>query len=85
MPSKDPEMSELETLVQLAKAGKAAGAKDLDHRDGAAAAFTYIRAANLVASRWQAGEITTPVLDWGCGYGQVSWLLQKRGVGGAFL
>jgi SAM-dependent methyltransferase len=66
--------------VQLAKAGKAAGAADLDHMDGATAAFNHIRIANLVASRWQAGEITPPVLDWGCGYGQVSWLLQKRGL-----
>jgi SAM-dependent methyltransferase len=80
LPGKNPEMTELESLVQLAKVGKAAGAKDLDHMDGAAAAFNHIRIANLVALRWQAGEITPPVLDWGCGYGQISWLLQKRGV-----
>ena len=80
MPRKNPEMPEVESLVQLAKAGKAAGAKDLDHMDGAAAAFTYIRVADLVASRWQTGGITAPVLDWGSGYGQVSWLLRERGV-----
>ena len=80
MVSKEPEMTELETIVRLARVGKAAGATDLDHIDGAAAASNYIRIADLVASRWQAGEITTPVLDWGCGYGQVSWLLQQRGM-----
>jgi SAM-dependent methyltransferase len=76
----DPEITELETLVQLAKVGKAAGANDLDHMDGAAAAFTYIRIADLVATLVELGEIAEPVLDWGCGYGQVSWLLRRRGV-----
>lgn len=80
MPGKSSKLTEIECLIELAKMGKAAGAKDLDHLDGAAAAFTYIRVANLVASRWQAEEITAPVLDWGCGYGQVSWLLKERGV-----
>jgi SAM-dependent methyltransferase len=80
MMGKNPEITELESLVQLAKVGEAAGGKDLDHMDGAAAAFNHIRIANLVASRCQAGEITPPVLDWGCGYGQISWLLQRRGV-----
>lgn len=73
-------LPEIKCLVKSARMGRAAGAEDVDHMDGAAAAFTYIRVANLVASRWHAGEITAPVLDWGCGYGQVSWLLQNRGV-----
>jgi SAM-dependent methyltransferase len=80
MPRKNPDVEELKSLVRLAKVGKAAGAKDLDHMDGAAAAFNYIRIANLVASRCRDGKMTTPVLDWGSGYGQVSWLLQNRGV-----
>jgi SAM-dependent methyltransferase len=80
MPGKEPEIAELESLVHLASAAKAAGATDLDHMDGAAAAFNYVRIANQVVSLLEAEEITTPVLDWGCGYGQVSWLLQRRGV-----
>jgi SAM-dependent methyltransferase len=72
--------SELETLLRAAVAGKAAGATDLDHMDGAAAAFTYVRVADFVGSYYRAGRIRPPVLDWGCGYGQVSWLLQHRGV-----
>jgi SAM-dependent methyltransferase len=78
--AEDTEISELETLVQLAKTGKAAGANDLDHMDGRAAASMYVRIADLVAALMQSGKITTPVLDWGCGYGQVSWLLRRRGV-----
>jgi SAM-dependent methyltransferase len=78
--SKESEIAELESLVHLAKVGKAAGARDLEHMDGWAAAFTYIRVSNLVASLLEDGEISTPVLDWGCGYGQVTWLLQRRGV-----
>ena len=74
------EIAELDFLVQSAAVGKATGARDLEHIDGAAAAFNYIRIADLVASLFATREITFPVLDWGCGYGQVSWLLQKRGV-----
>lgn len=80
MQGKEPEITELESLVHLALAAKAAGATDMDHMDGAAAAFNYIRIANQVVSLLEAEDITTPVLDWGCGYGQVSWLLQRRGV-----
>jgi SAM-dependent methyltransferase len=80
MPGGGSKLPEIKSLVRSARMGKAAGAKDVEHMDGAAAAFTYICVANLVASRWHAGEITAPVLDWGCGYGQVSWLLRERGV-----
>jgi SAM-dependent methyltransferase len=77
---KESGIAELESLVHLAKVGKAAGGQDLDHMDRPAAAFNYIRMANLVTSLLGAENITMPVLDWGCGYGQVSWLLQQRGV-----
>jgi SAM-dependent methyltransferase len=72
--------SELGVLVDAALAGKAVGAKDLDHLDGPAAAFNYIRVAEIVSSYHETGRVRPPVLDWGCGYGQVSWLLQRRGV-----
>jgi SAM-dependent methyltransferase len=74
------ENDELETLIRMALVGKAAGATDLDHMDGAAAAFNYIRIAEFVNSYFRSGRIRPPILDWGCGYGQVSWLLQRRGV-----
>jgi SAM-dependent methyltransferase len=74
------ESLELEGLLNMGSAGLAAGATDMDHLDGAAAAFNYIRIAELVNSYYQSGALQMPVLDWGCGYGQVSWLLKRRGL-----
>jgi SAM-dependent methyltransferase len=69
---------ELRALMDIALAAKAAGATDMDHMDGAAAAFNYVRIADLVLSCWRSGRTEAPILDWGCGYGQVSWLLRGR-------
>jgi SAM-dependent methyltransferase len=66
--------------VDMALRGKSLGADDLEHLDGPAAAYNYVRIADLVASRVQLKPIAPPVLDWGCGYGQVTWLLRRRGV-----
>jgi SAM-dependent methyltransferase len=71
---------ELNALLGMAQAARAAGANDVEHMDGAAAAFNYIRVADLVAAYYNSLDPKQPVLDWGCGYGQVSWLLQRRGV-----
>jgi len=71
---------ELNALVRMATLGQAAGAKDMEHMDGRAAAFNYIRIAELVKSYAEGRRVGMPILDWGCGYGQVSWLLQLRGV-----
>lgn len=68
--------SELSSLLDMAARGKAAGGDNLAHLDGAAAAINYIRIADFVASYKPADT----VLDWGCGYGQVSWLLRRRGL-----
>jgi SAM-dependent methyltransferase len=72
--------AELRTLLNIGLAGVAAGAKDMAHLDGAAAACNYIRVADLIESHYKRTHLEAPVLDWGCGYGQVSWLLQQRGV-----
>ncbi|MGH9327674.1 MAG: class I SAM-dependent methyltransferase [Terriglobia bacterium] len=71
---------ELNSLIAMARAARAAGAKDVDHLDGAAAAFTYVRVADIVSASCQGWNPKSPVLDWGCGYGQVSWLLRRRGM-----
>jgi SAM-dependent methyltransferase len=71
---------ELDALLAMARAARAAGADDVEHMDGAAAAFNYIRVADLVAASCRSLQSEQPVLDWGCGYGQVSWLLRRRGV-----
>jgi 2-polyprenyl-3-methyl-5-hydroxy-6-metoxy-1,4-benzoquinol methylase len=68
--------SELDLLLDMAARGKLAGAQDLAHMDGPAAAVNYIRIADLVASY----NLQSPILDWGCGYGQVTWLLKRRGL-----
>ncbi len=75
------ESFELRSLVSMGLTGVAAGATDMDHMDGPSAAFNYIRIANLVDSYVRAGNIQPPILDWGCGYGQVSWLLKRRDLG----
>jgi SAM-dependent methyltransferase len=71
---------ELDALVSMARTAESFGAIDVDHLNGAAAAYNYIRIADLVSSYWSSQQISSPVLDWGCGYGQVSWLLERRQV-----
>jgi len=70
---------EVDALVNMASLGRAVGAKDFDHMNGAAAAFNYVRIADLVSRELEFRDIKKPILDWGCGYGQISWLLQRRG------
>jgi SAM-dependent methyltransferase len=74
------DVSDLGALLNMGMAGLAAGAKDMDHLDGPAAAFNYIRIADLVESYSKVSLVGAPILDWGCGYGQVSWLLKRRGL-----
>jgi SAM-dependent methyltransferase len=76
----DVESQELHALLGMARAARAAGANDVEHMNGAAAAFNYIRVADLVASYDRCLGASGPVLDWGCGYGQVTWLLQRRSI-----
>ena len=72
---------EVEALVDMAQQLRAPGAQ-VDHMDGAAAAFSYVRIADLVRSVWVSEGMpqSWTILDWGCGYGQVSWLLRRRGL-----
>lgn len=72
------ESFELRALLEMGLAGLAVGATDMDHLDGATAAFNYIRIANVVDAHVKSGSVQPPILDWGCGYGQVSWLLKRR-------
>jgi SAM-dependent methyltransferase len=69
---------ELVALMDMAAAAKAVGAMDMDHMDAAAGAFNYIRVADLVSSYVHNRADYMPILDWGCGYGQVTWLLERR-------
>jgi SAM-dependent methyltransferase len=74
------ERDELDALISMARAARSAGATDVEHMDGAVGAFHSIRVADLVSTYYRKLRSTQPVLDWGCGYGQVSWLLKRRGV-----
>jgi len=71
--------SELEALVAMGRTAKAAGAADMEHLDGLSAAYNYVRIADLICA-YNKGPGHLPILDWGCGYGQVSWLLRRRGL-----
>jgi 2-polyprenyl-3-methyl-5-hydroxy-6-metoxy-1,4-benzoquinol methylase len=72
--------SELASLVAMGRAAKAIGAIDMEHLDGPSAAYNYIRIADLICSYCKERPEQLPILDWGCGYGQVSWLLRERGL-----
>ena len=74
------EESELEALVAMGHVAKAAGAVDMEHLDGRCAAYNYVRIADLVCAYCKDCPEQLPLLDWGCGYGQVSWLLRRRGL-----
>jgi SAM-dependent methyltransferase len=52
----------------------------MEHMDGPCAAYNYVRIADLICEYCQKSPVRLPVLDWGCGYGQVSWLLRGRGL-----
>src|SRR3954470_17226207 len=45
------------------------------HLDQPIGIWNYIRIANDIAKHIPAGDL----LDWGCGYGQMTYLLQRRG------
>jgi SAM-dependent methyltransferase len=71
---------ELDALVAMGRAAKAVGAADMEHMDGPTAAYNYVRIADLISDYCMERPEQLPILDWGCGYGQVSWLLRKRGL-----
>src|SRR5215469_12076140 len=72
--------AELDALMSMARSAEQAGATDMEHMNGAAGAYNYIRIADLVHVYWSSQQISSPILDWGCGYGQVTWLLKRRQV-----
>jgi SAM-dependent methyltransferase len=71
---------ELESLVAMGRTAKKIGAADMEHMDAPSAAYNYVRIADLICDYCQGQPERLPILDWGCGYGQVSWLLRERGL-----
>ena len=81
MEQSETETNELRALMEMARVAQETGAaEDMEHLDGPAAAFNSIRIADLVSSYYRLENLRNPILDWGCGYGQVTWLLQRRGL-----
>lgn len=76
---------ELDKLQEFAKIGKNFGNKDLEHLDSRMGAFNYIRIADFIAKHaahaWPSASLMQETfLDWGAGYGQITWLLRNRGL-----
>jgi SAM-dependent methyltransferase len=66
---------EYEFLLETAAAGKARKLEQFLHLDQPVGIWNYIRIANEIAAAVPRGR----VLDWGCGLGQMTWLLRRRG------
>ncbi|MFA7685308.1 MAG: class I SAM-dependent methyltransferase [Candidatus Gracilibacteria bacterium] len=76
---------ELSKMQQFAQIGKQFNNSDLEHLDASMGAYNYIRMANFIAKHMRknigvADLKNVPFLDWGAGYGQVTWLLRNRGI-----
>lgn len=82
MPSVKDELSKMQ---QFAQVGKQFNNSDLEHLDAPMGAYNYIRMANFIASHMCRNMMVStlknsPFLDWGAGYGQITWLLRNRGL-----
>lgn len=66
---------DFEFLLANARAGLACGADHFLHLDQPVGIWNYVRIANEIATRVPAGRL----LDWGCGLGQMTYLLRRRG------
>lgn len=62
-------------LLANAQAGKALGLSNFIHLDQPIGILNYIRIADDIARQIALGDL----LDWGCGYGQMTYLLKRRG------
>jgi SAM-dependent methyltransferase len=67
---------EFEFLLASARMGKSLGLDHCAHLDQPIGIWNYIRIADDIARQVPGAEL----LDWGCGYGQMSYLLARRGL-----
>ncbi len=63
-------------LLASARAGRALGCEQCLHLDQPIGLWNYIRIADDIARQVPGAEL----LDWGCGYGQMTYLLKRRGL-----
>lgn len=66
---------DFEFLMATAQAGRALGIDHFRHLDQPIGIWNYIRMADDISAAVPRGRL----LDWGCGLGQMSWLLRRRG------
>lgn len=69
-------IEERRVLAEASRTGIELGNHDLEHLANSAGIRNYQRMADDVARRVRQGR----VLDWGCGYGQMTYLLRNRSV-----
>jgi SAM-dependent methyltransferase len=69
------DQADYEFLLHNARVGQALGLKAFIHLDQPIGLWNYIRIANDIARQTPPGRL----LDWGCGYGQMTYLLEQRG------
>ena len=69
------DQEDFELLLSTARAAKAQGLSHFVHLDQPVGIWNYIRIANDIAERVPTGRL----LDWGCGFGQMTYLLARRG------
>lgn len=69
-------VEERDVLTLAAQSGMAFGNTDLAHLNNEAGIRNYQRMADFVTGRLAEGRL----LDWGCGYGQMTYLLRRRGL-----
>ncbi len=66
---------EYQFLLENARAAQSLGLACCQHLDQRLGFWSYLRIADDIARRVPAGRL----LDWGCGVGQMTWLLRRRG------
>jgi SAM-dependent methyltransferase len=66
---------DFEFLMRNAAEGRALRLRDFGHLDQPLSIWNYIRIANDIAAHVPPARL----LDWGCGHGQMTYLLRRRG------
>jgi SAM-dependent methyltransferase len=75
MSRRQANQADFDFLLSTARAGKALALEHFIHLDQPIGIWNYIRIADDVAEQMPPGKL----LDWGCGYGQMTYLLRRRG------
>ncbi len=68
--------ADLDFLLESGAVARTLGLSHSTHLDQAIGIRNYIRIANDIARQLPSGRL----LDWGCGYGQMTYLLRRRGL-----